>query len=68
MITPKQLKEAKERYYAEVAAYVFANPAITLPEIAERFGLSTATVSRIATRSGLAKRRPGRKPKNGAQA
>jgi hypothetical protein len=58
----EQLKQAKEKVYAEVAAYVFAHPGDTFERVAARFGMSCSTVSRIATRAGLAPRRPGRKP------
>jgi DNA-binding MurR/RpiR family transcriptional regulator len=67
MTTLRQLSEEKERYYAHVAAYVFANPTEPFREVAGRFALSQSTVSRIAKRSGLAGRRPGRKPRRSKQ-
>jgi len=61
-VSMKQVKQAKEKVYAEVASYAFAHPEESFERVAAKFGMSCSTVSRIAARAGMAPRRHGRKP------
>jgi DNA-binding transcriptional regulator LsrR (DeoR family) len=61
--TLRTLKEDRRKLNAEVAAYMFSHPAEPQWSVAQRFGMTESTVSRIGSKAGLAPRKPGRKPK-----
>jgi DNA-binding transcriptional regulator LsrR (DeoR family) len=61
--TMKQLKQEREQINEAVAKYLFAHRDEAQRSVAERFGMTESTVSRIVKRAGLAPRKPGRKAK-----
>lgn len=62
----KQIEQAKQQLILTIGRYVFDHPHESFETVAGLFGVSGASVSRYARKTGLGPRKRGRKPSNRA--